>query len=322
MSFAAPGLLVLLVLVPVAAAAHVLLGRRRARRAVAWASPALLPNMVEQPTTLRRHLPFALALVGLALLLVGFARPRTTHRVKMQEATVVVVLDVSGSMAANDARPSRLLAAKALAERLVDDLPHGYRMAVETFSDHSAVVAPPGNDLPRIRAAILAARSGPQGTALTQAVYHAVAVAGTVPPEPKGRKPPAAIVVFSDGGQTAGGVTPQQAATRAADAHVPVFAVGLGTPQGIVQQKLQGGQEERIEVPMEPVVLQFLARSTGGRYLAGADAFDPRIVYRNLGSRTGSRRAPIEVTAVAAGGGLAFIIAGAVLSGLWFRRLA
>jgi Ca-activated chloride channel family protein len=320
-TFGAPGLLVLLVLVPLAAAAHVLFERNRDRRAAAWASPALLPNMAERPPLLRRHLPFALALVGLALLLVGFARPMATHRVKVQEATVVVVLDVSGSMAATDASPSRILLAKALAERLIAGLPHGYRVAVETFSDHSAVVAPPGDDLPRIQRAIAAARSGPQGTALAEAVDHAVAVANTVPPGPQGRKPPALIVVFSDGGQTAGRVTPQQAAARAANAHVPVYTVALGTPSGVVQQKLQGGLQERIEVPVEPLVLQFLSRSTGGRYAAGAEDFDLKGIYDNLGSRNGYRHSPIEVTAVAAGGGIAFILAGAVLSGFWFRRL-
>src|SRR5207302_1926027 len=104
-----------------------------------------------------------LLLLGIALLLVGFARPQATIHVKRQDATMILVLDVSGSMAANDVAPSRLAAARSAAARLVDGLPAGYRASVVTFSDHAAVVAPPTRDLQRVQAAIVHARSGPQG---------------------------------------------------------------------------------------------------------------------------------------------------------------
>lgn len=322
MSFTAPHLLILLVLVPLAAVAYVLHDRRHDRRAKVWSHPDLLPNMAKRPPALRRHLPFALLLAGVALLLVGFARPKTMHTVPENQATLVVVLDVSGSMASNDARPTRIVRAKAIAYALAKDLPKGYRMAIETFSDHSDVVAPPSNDLTRIRAAIAAARVGPQGTALSQAVFHAVQVARTVPDEKSGRKPPAAIVVLSDGGNTAGHVSPQQAAARAANAKVPVDSVLFGTPNGVVHQKLKGGYTERIEVPAQPVALQYFARSTGGRYAATPNAFDAHAVFARLGSRAGTRRAAVEISSAAAGGGIAFMVLGMGLSGLWFRRFA
>lgn len=322
MSFAAPQLLFLLVLVPLAALAYLAHDRMRDRRVAAWSTPALLPNMVDRPPAWQRHLPFGLLLAGVSLLLVGFARPKATHTVKQNQATVVVVLDVSGSMASNDVQPTRLAQAKAIAYDLVRRLPKGYRMAIETFSDHSDVVAPPSDDRARIVGAIAAAHSGPQGTALAQAVFHAVQVALTVPDEKAGKKPPAAIVVISDGGITAGRITPQQAATRAANAHVPVYSVLVGTPNGIVRQALKGGFTEQIEVPAQPVALQFFARSTGGRYADSPEAFDTRAVYAGLGSRSGKRRATFEVSAAAAGGGIAFMLAGAGLSGLWFRRFA
>lgn len=322
MSFAAPELLFLLVLVPLAVLAYVAYERTHDRRVAAWSTPDLLPNMVDRPPPWRRHLPFALLLVGVALLLVGFARPKATHTVKQNKATVVVVLDVSGSMAANDVQPSRIAQAKALAYALARALPKGYQMAIETFSDHSDVVAPPSSDLGRIRAAIAAARTGPQGTALSQAVFHAVQVALTVPNEKSGRKPPAAIVVISDGGITAGRVTPQQAASRAANAKVPVYSVLVGTPNGVVHQQLKGGYTERIEVPAQAVALQFFSRSTGGRYAGSPADFDVHAVYAGLGSRSGTRRSTVEISAAAAGGGIAFMLAGAGLSGLWFRRFA
>src|SRR5699024_4581302 len=132
--------------------------------------------------------------------------------------------------------------------------------------------------------------------------------------------PPAAIVVVSDGGITAGRVSVQQAASRAANAKVPVYTVLVGTPSGIVHQPLKGGFNEQIEVPAQPVALQFLSRQTGGQYFEAPQSFTTRAVYGRLGSRTGTRRATYEVTAAAAGGGIAFMLAGVGLSGLWFRR--
>jgi Ca-activated chloride channel family protein len=264
--------------------------------------------------------PVALLLLGAASLLVGFARPQTSIRVKRQDATVILVLDVSGSMAARDSNPTRLGAARVAAKRYVDKLPKGYRMAVITFSDHTTLSAAPTHDLTLVRAAIDRARTGPQGTALADAVSRAVTVGRSVPAT-KGKRPPAAIVVFSDGGQTAGRITPEQAAKQAANAHIPVTTVGVGTPDGIVQQQLKGGYTERIQVPIQPTALQAIAKSSGGRYVDGVAAVDVKSTYAELGSRVGHTHKTVEVTSVAAAGGLVFMLAGAFASGLFFRRL-
>jgi Ca-activated chloride channel family protein len=277
--------------------------------------------MVDRPGSWRRHLPTALILGGITLLLVGFARPQATLHVKRQDATMILVLDVSGSMASKDTNPTRLSAARAAAERLLDKLPNGYRAALVTFSDHAAVVAPPTRDVFRVRAAVQHAKSGPQGTALADAVSRGVAVALTVREQGAKTRPPAAVVVLSDGGQTAGRVTPQQAAQRAQRAGVPVSAVSVGTADGFVEQKLQGGFVERIAVPVQPAVLQTIARSSGGRFYTAPRDLDEKAIYRELGSRIGRRPKRIEVTAAAAAGGLVFMLAGAVLSGAWFRRI-
>ena len=320
MSFFAPALLVFLLAVPAAVAAYVWLERRRDLRASVWAAPALLPNMAARPPSWRRHLPVALLLAGAALLLVGFARPAATITVKRQDATLVLVLDVSGSMAARDSLPTRLAAAKSVALRYVAALPSGYRVAVITFSDHAAVTAAPTHDPAQARAAIANARVGRQGTALADAVVQAVAVGRSVQGTQKGTRPPAVIVVLSDGGQTAGRVTPQQAAAQASRARIPVTAIALGTPDGVVVQPLQGGYSERIQVPVQPASLQLIARSSGGHFYQGAANVDVKSTYAELGSRVGNRQTTVEVTAVAAGGGLVFMLAGALLSGLWFRR--
>lgn len=320
MSFAAPLALLALLAVPAAIAAYVWLEQRRESRASAWAAPALIPNMAASPPPWRRHLPTALLLLGVTLLLVGFARPHARITVSRQEATVVLVLDVSGSMAANDVQPSRLAGAKAAALRFVDALPKGFRAAVVTFSDHAAVATPPTHDLVQVRAAIAKATSGPQGTALAAAVERAVDVGLSVHGSGN-RRPPAVVVLFSDGGQTAGRVTPQQAAAKARKAQIPVSTVLVGTPDGVVVQPLKGGFTERIQVPAEPSALQYVAQQSGGSYAQSLGVVNVKAVYDELGSRVGHERKSVEVTAVAAGGGLALLLAGAGLSGLWFRRL-
>lgn len=321
MSFAAPALLVLLLAVPLAIAGYVRLERQREQRATVWASAALLPNMVSAPPQWRRRLPIALLLLGVALLLVGFARPRATLTVKNDDATMIIVLDVSGSMAANDSQPSRIAVARELANRFVDALPKGYRISIVLFSDHVAVAAAPTQDLVRVHAAIATAKAGPQGTALGEAVAHAVDVARAVPKNAKGTVPPAAIVVLSDGGSTAGQINGQQAAVNARAAGIPVSAVALGTPNGIVTQKLQGGLTEQFQVPVEPQALQAITKTTGGQFFSGAEAVNVKAVDDSLGSRAGHKKKTVEVTAAAAGGGMLLIVFGAGLSGLWFRRL-
>jgi Ca-activated chloride channel family protein len=320
-SFGSPYLLLFLIAVPVAVAAVVWLERRRARRATAWAPAPLLPNMVARPPSWQRTVPVALLLVGLTLLLVGFARPRASFHVSSQEATLVLVIDVSGSMAADDLHPTRLAAAKAVAERFLSKVPHGYRVAVVTFSDHANVLAPPTHDLNQVRAALARAKTGPQGTSIADAVDRGVKVGVSVKGTVKGKRPPAAIVLLSDGGQTAGQVTPEQAAAQARKAGIPVNGVLMGTPDGVVRQKLRGGYTEQIQVPAEAAPLQSITRLSGGRFAGGPATVNPKAVYDELGSRVGQKRKTIEVTDAAAAGGLVFMLMGGLLSGVWFRRV-
>src|SRR5207237_6697372 len=137
--------------------------------------------------------------------------------------------------------PSTLDPSHSAALRFCDNPTHCYRMAPLTFSDHAAVSVPATHDLFSIRAAIARARTGPQGTALADAVTRAVDVGLSVKGQANNRRPPAIVVLFSDGGQTAGRVTPKQAAAKAKKSNIPVSAVAIGTPDGIVQQPLRGG---------------------------------------------------------------------------------
>src|SRR3954453_436792 len=139
MSFQHPVLLVGLILLPLAVAVWLWLERRRAAGAASWSSPALVPNMVAADPGRRRVIPFALFLVGLALLLVGFARPQATVNEPREGATVVLAIDVSGSMSAADVKPTRLTAADAALTQFLHDLPSKYRVSLVTFSNRPTV---------------------------------------------------------------------------------------------------------------------------------------------------------------------------------------
>jgi Ca-activated chloride channel family protein len=151
-------------------------------------------------------------------------------------------------------------------------------------------------------------------------VSRAVDVGRSVKGQATNRRPPAIIVLFSDGGQTAGRITPKQAAEKALKARIPVSAVAIGTQDGIVQQPLRGGFVERFQVPVQPAVLQTIAQGSGGRF-SRLSGIDIKATYRALGSRVGRRDKTVEVTAAAAGGGLVLMLAAALLSGVWFRRV-
>jgi Ca-activated chloride channel family protein len=321
MSFGSPWLLLFLLVIPLAVGAYVLLDRRRAERAVAWSRPALLPNMVAASPGLRRHIPLALFLLGLTLLLVGFARPQAKVKEVREGATVILAMDTSGSMAAKDVRPSRLAAADAAVAAFVRRLPAKYRASLVTFSDHIAVRVPPTYD----RAALiraLPAKAQVEGTALGDGIVVALKVARKAigKTKPGVPRPPAAIVILSDGAQNAGRIDSKVAAARARKAGVPISTVSLGTDQGVVVTKIPGGVE-RQQVPVAPATLKAIAQATGGRFFQATSAGQLNQVYKDLGSRLVRETKKKEITTVAVGAALALILGGALLSGIWFRRI-
>ncbi len=322
MSFASPLFLVLLVAVPAAGAAWIWLDRRRARGAAAWGTPALLSNIEPATAPRLRYVPLALFLLGLTLLVVGFARPEAVFDTRREGATVLLVMDVSASMQATDVRPSRLRAARSAAMQFVDGLPRKYRVGVVTFADHVSVPVPPTSDRDRVKRVLSFSPAG-EGTALSRAVTRSVDVArravGRVSAERS--RPPAAILVISDGAQTQGRATPQQAGIYARKRGIPVSTVLVGTQNGVVERKLRGGYTERIQVPADPRALNTIASTSGGTFFRAATPAALKKVYSELGSKLSHTRKRHEVTPAAAGAAIVFMLAGAVLSGAWFRRI-
>jgi Ca-activated chloride channel homolog len=322
MSFAWPLALLGLVLVPVAVGVYVLAERRRRREAGSFANPALLPNLLAARPGRKRHLPPLIALAALAVLLVGLARPHATLSVPKEEATVMLAVDVSRSMAADDVKPSRFEAMQEAVGAFLDQLPESYPVGIVAFSTRADVVLPPTTDREAARASLRALRLG-SGTAIGDAIVTSLEAV----PQPTeaerqaGEEPtPSSILLLSDGAQTGEGPTPQQAAQRARDAGVPISTVALGTTDAVVQVPLPGGLSQQVTVPPDPETLQQVAQTTGGRFFATPDAEQLKAVYEELGSRLGSERKDREVTAAFAGAGAVLLLAGGALSTWWFRR--
>jgi Ca-activated chloride channel family protein len=311
MSFAAPLALLALLAVP-AVLAGLWFARRRARRyAVRFTAVPVLAGVLGTRSWLRRHGPAALFLAALAALALALARPHRTVAVPVERASVVLVTDSSRSMLADDVSPSRLAAAKAAAGHFIDKLPKAVRLGAVAFSDSPYAVIPPSNDHHRARMSVDSLT--PDGATATGDALEAAL--GLLDGAPENR-PPAAIVLLSDG-KTTTGRDPITIARRAARLRVPIYTVALGTEGGT----LSGPFGQSIPVAPDPETLRQIARTSGGRAFVVSDADALDAVYENLGSRLGSRPERREVTAGFAAGGLVLLLAAAGLSLRWQGRL-
>ena len=324
MSFSSPTAFVLLLVVPVLVAVYVYAARRRRRAAAKFANPALVPNLVPTSPGWRRHVPWVLVLASLALLVVGIARPHVVRDVTRNEATIVLAVDTSRSMAATDVEPSRFAAARTAAQAFLEEVPEEYSVGIVSFATSADPVLPPTIDREAARVALRELRLG-SGTALGTAVTRAVDMAlgkqeEEAAPTPEGDRSPAAVLVFSDGAQTAGDVRPLAAAQRARRFGVPVSTVAVGVGDAVVQVPLPGGLEQQVTVPPEPQALRLISRTTNGTFVDAPGAGSLESVYEELGTRLAKDRKRVEVTSAFAAGGAVLLLLGGALSSHWFRR--
>jgi Ca-activated chloride channel family protein len=311
-----------LVLIPLAALAYAAMQRRKRRDAAAWASPALMPNLITSRPGFRRHLPPLLLLGALAALVVALARPQRTVAAPQRAATIEMVTDVSGSMNANDVEPSRLSAAVSAADRLIDKLPETYRVGLIAFSDYAEQRAAPTSDHNVVRAA-LGNLTAVGGTAMGLGLQRGLEAAQTPVPDESGtgtRKLPAVMVLLSDGKDTQGGISPLDVARQAKAAHIPIYAIALGTLDGEVEVQDSFGFTQRIRVPPDIPTLKEIARLSGGRFFQAADGAKLASIYAGLGTKLSSKETKDEVTVAFAGGALFLLLVGGGLSMAWFGR--
>jgi Ca-activated chloride channel family protein len=319
MSFQWPLALLGLLVVPALVALYVVRERRRPDFAARFTTPALLPNLVDSSPRWRRHLPLALLLVALTAMVVGVARPHATVSVQREEATVILAIDTSLSMRAKDVRPSRLIAARNAARAFIAKIPKKFRVGIVGFSGRAYVALPPTDERPLVPTALKSLRPG-EGTALGDAVALATQL-GRRQRARDGTIPPTAILVISDGAQMSGRTEPEAAALRARSLRIPVYAIVVGTEDGVINVALAGGFQAQIRVPPSPETLRALTRLTGGRFFTATSDTRLRQIYEKLGSRLGHRRESREITDFFAGGSAALLLVGGALSALWFRRV-
>ena len=247
MSFEQPLLLLTLLVVPLVIVVYLLAQRRRAKYAVKFTNMDVLASVVGTRRSWRRYVAPLVFLLALAALCVALARPQRSTLVASQQATVILVVDVSGSMHATDVKPTRLGAAQKAVRIFLDHAPKNLRVALIAFSGDANIAAPPTTDHDLIRQAddTLGDFTGNGGTAIGDALALAVEVAHaavgptgtpssgqTIAYHPRGPQSPVSIVFLSDGHQTRGALQPLEGAAQAKAAGIPVFTVALGTPNG------------------------------------------------------------------------------------------
>jgi Ca-activated chloride channel family protein len=319
LSFEDPLALVALAALPVIAWLWYVQEKRRRSSARTFTSLALLPNLVERsPGRLRLVAP-ALFLVALALLMVGFARPHANIRVPRHEATVVLAIDVSRSMQAQDVKPSRMIAAKRAASAFAGEIPSNYSVAVVAFGSRAFVALPPTTDRGLVQQALNALTPG-DGTAIGDAVVLSAKL-GQKQKTVDGVVPPESVLMLSDGAPDGGRTSAAAAVKQARALHVPVSTVLLGTDQGVIDHKLTGGYTEQIRVPPSPGTLESIAKGTGGEFFRARSARDLQAVYKHLATRIGHRTENREVTDVFVIAALLLLLVGGMFSALRFRRV-
>lgn len=313
MSFAAPIWLAALALVPAVIAASVWAGRRARRYAVRFPAVSTVRAAVDAGTSWRRHLPAAFALVAIAALALALARPNVSYSAAVDEASVMLVSDESGSMASTDVQPTRLAAAEAAANRFIDELPAKARVGAIAFSDAPNTVQAPEVNHAAARAVINSQSAG-GGTA----TGDALALALRLLHGGQAKHPPSAIVLLSDGAANEG--QPVSAVAREAKTDkVPIYTVALGTPDGTLPNPDPFGPP--LAVPPDPQLMAQIAELSGGRTFNAQSADQLSSIYKRLGHELGTVTRKREVTAEFAIGGLALLLLAAAGSTRWAGRL-
>ncbi|MFL5648235.1 MAG: VWA domain-containing protein [Chloroflexota bacterium] len=349
MNFLAPEMLLGLLLVPIAIGFYLWAQRRRSKYAVRFTNLALLSNLAPKRPSWRRHLPPVLYLAAISALLIGLARPTMIVPVPREDATVILAMDVSGSMRATDVSPTRLDAARASALSFIEQLPENVRVGIVSFASEPVTLVSPTADRGQLKAAIdsLTARDGTaMGDALMQVLDIAEKIqaddaaekpdasatpsptpapdasgAPKLPTDQPSNQPLVAAILLSDGANSVGETEPLDAAARAKTLGVPIYTIALGTPNGSVQVRDDFGQLQTLDVPPDTATLKQIATMTGGTSFTAPTAEDLKSVYDNLQSRVGYTEERQEVTFALVGAGLLLVVLGAGLSAVWFGRL-
>ena len=336
MTFDSPYLLLTLLVVPLAIGLWLVAERRRMRYAIRFTNLDVLASVAEGRAW-RRYVPPVLFLLAVGTLSVALARPHVHTLVGSERATVILVVDVSRSMQADDVKPTRLGAAQAAVRTFLDRVPSRLRVALIAFAGEPIVAVPPTRDHQLVRSALddIGFYVGYGGTAIGDALARAVELGqqatgtgyGTngqtiayriAAPGRNGSL--VSILFLSDGAQTRGDLQPLEGAARAQAAGFPVYTVALGTPNGRLRSSFDLGGFSR-PVPPDPATLKSIAQVTGGQFFEARTAGTVHAAYAKLGSSLGRTPGRSEVTWEFLAGAAVLLLGAGLLSALWSPRL-
>jgi Ca-activated chloride channel family protein len=341
MTFQWSSMLWFLLLVPALVLLYVWAQRRRQKYALRYASLMLVKDALGRGPGFRRHIPALLFLIALAVMIVALARPSASVNLPSNRGTVILALDISGSMRAQDVKPSRFEAAKEAALAFVEKQPPRVRIGIAAFSGTAALVQAPTTSRDDIRAAIdrlrlqrgTAIGSGilvsldaifededqtPSTTPTTTDPFLPLPTTPAPGPDPvaPGSYSSAVILLLSDG-QNNQGPDPLDAAEKAANRGVRIFTVGLGSVRGDVI----GFEGRSFRVGLDEAGLKRIAQNTAGQYFKANDAGDLLRIYQSLSTRLIVGKDQTEITALFTAIALAVLLVAGTLSLLWFNRL-
>ena len=345
MTFLWPEMLWLLLIVPLLVAGYFYLLRRKQESALRYASLSLVKEAIGA-RRFRRHIPPLLFLLALIAMLVAVARPAAVVTLPSQHQTIILAMDVSGSMRAVDVQPNRISAAQAAAKAFVAEQPSNVKIGVVSFAATASVVQTPTQNRQDIIAAIdrfqlqrgtaigsgiivsLATIFPDAGIDVSSLIYGRYAPRG-VPldqagkaerppfkPVPPGSYTSAAIILLTDGQRTTGPDS-MEAARMAADRGVRVFTVGIGTTKG----ETIGYEGWSMRVRLDEDTLKAIADVTRGQYFYAGTATDLKKVYESLNARFLLEKKDMEISALFAAAAALTGLISALLSLLWFNRI-
>jgi Ca-activated chloride channel homolog len=313
MNFASPSWLAALAVVPIVVAGSVAARRRARRYTIRFPATSTLRLAAAGSRSWRRHLPAALALTAIAALALALARPRVSYSAPVDQASVMLVTDHSGSMAATDVKPTRLAAAESAANTFIDQLPASALVGAVAFSS-----SPDGVQAPSANHALARATIDGQSANGATATGDALELALQLLRGADTKHPPAAIVLLSDGAANAG-VDATTVARTAAHDRIPIDTVALGTPDGTLPNPDPFGAP--VAVPPDPQLMQEIAQLSGGRSFNAQDADTLSSIYKQLGRQLGSVTRKRDITTEFAIGGLVFVLLAAATSTRWSGQL-
>lgn len=301
---------------------YLVVQRKRGAYAARLASAELLDSILPRRPGWRRHVAAAVSLLALGIFTAAFARPAHPVRVPRERATVMLAIDVSLSMEAEDVAPSRLSAAQLAAKRFVEELPPTLNLGIVSFAGTASVVVPPTTD----RALALRAIDNltlDESTAIGDAILVSLDAIANMQPDGTGELPPARVILLSDGTTTVG-VDDAVASEEAKAAGVPVSTIAFGTKEGFIvydDPTTDAIEADRIPVPVGDENLEAIADATDGSYFSAASLDELEAVYEDIGSAIGYETVDREITDWFVGAGLAALLLSACLSLWWFQRL-